>query len=131
MYRPARSDLLRPTLQPLWRPPGQRPFDTPRMNRQLNKRGWHNKIWTSRAGQTMGGRPFDKPTLYRLLCNVVYLGKITHGDHVYAGEHEAIVTQDLFNRVQSMLRRNKNSGGKYVRNKHNTLLKGLVRCRTH
>lgn len=98
--------------------------------RELNKRGWHNKTWTSRAGQAMGGRPFDKPTLYRLLCSVVYLGKITHGDHVYAGEHEAIVPQDLFNRVQSMLRRNKNSGGKYVRNKHNTLLKGLVRC-TH
>ena len=96
--------------------------------RELNKRGWHNKTWTNRAGRTTGGRPFDKPTLYRLLCNVVYLGKITHGDHVYAGEHEAIVPQDLFDRVQSTLRRNKNIGGKHVRNKHNTLLKGLVRC---
>lgn len=96
--------------------------------RELNKRGWHNKTWTSRANKAMGGRPFDKATLYRLLCNVVYLGKVTHGEHIYAGEHEAIVPQDLFDRVQSMLRRNKNIGGKHVRNKHNTLLKGLVRC---
>jgi len=96
--------------------------------RELNKRGWHNKTWTSRAGKAMGGRPFDKPTLYRLLCSVVYLGKVTHGEHVYAGEHEAIVPQDLFDRVQSMLRRNKNVGGKHVGNRHNALLKGLVRC---
>lgn len=96
--------------------------------RELNRRGWHNKTWTSRSGKKMGGRPFDKPTLYRLLCSVVYLGKVTHGDHVYAGEHEAIVNQQLFDRVQSLMRRNKHVGGKHVRNKHNTLLRGLVRC---
>lgn len=96
--------------------------------RELNRRGWHNKTWTSRAGKPMGGRPFDKATLYRMLGNVVYLGKVVHGDQVFLGEHEPIVPQELFDRAASLLRRNKHAGGKHVRYKHNALLKGLVRC---
>jgi site-specific DNA recombinase len=34
----------------------------------------------------------------------------------------------LFRRVQALLRHNRNSGGKYIRNKYGALLKGLVRC---
>ena len=48
---------------------------------------------------------------------------------IYDGEHEAIVDEDLFGRVQGLLRRNRNSGGKHVRNKHGAMLKGLVRCK--
>ena len=36
--------------------------------RELNKRGWHNKTWTSRAGKTIGGRPFDNPSFNRRAC---------------------------------------------------------------
>jgi site-specific DNA recombinase len=68
--------------------------------------------------------------VHRLLSSVVYIGKITHGDRVYDGEHEPIVPIELFNEVQSLLRSNKHSGGKYAkgRNKNNAMLRGLVRC---
>src|SRR5690606_15092231 len=74
--------------------------------------------------------PFDKPALHRLLSNVTYIGKVTHGDSVYEGEHEPIVPQELFDRAQALLRRNRHTGGKYAhgRNKNNAMLRGLVRC---
>jgi site-specific DNA recombinase len=96
--------------------------------RQLDQLGWVNKVWTTKKDIQRGGKPFDKSTLFKLLTNIVYLGKIKYHDEVYNGEHEAIVDEDLFRRVQALLRRNRNSGGRYVRNKYGALLKGLVRC---
>lgn len=97
--------------------------------RWIGARGWANKRYTTSRGEVRGGKDFDKSTLHKLLTNRLYLGQITHNDQVYEGEHEAIVDEDLFGRVQAQLARNRNSGGKYQRNKHGALLKGLVRCR--
>ena len=41
-------------------------------------------------GKTMGGKPFNKATLYNLLTNVAYVGQIKHKDVVYDGEHDAV-----------------------------------------
>jgi site-specific DNA recombinase len=95
----------------------------------LNQQGSVNKAFTTTSGKARGGKDFDKSTLKKMLTNVLYLGKITHGDQVYPGEHAAIIDEDLFGRVQGMLARNRNSGGKYQRNKYGALLKGLVRCK--
>jgi len=96
--------------------------------RRLDELGWLNKTWTTKKGRQRGGKPFDKSTLFNMLTNVVYLGRVRYRDEVYEGEHDAIVDEDLFRRVQAVLRRNRDSGGKYVRNKYGALLKGLVRC---
>jgi site-specific DNA recombinase len=54
-------------------------------------RGLADQAWTTRKGKTIGGRPFDKVTLFRLLTNPAYLGKVKHKDDLYDGEHDAIV----------------------------------------
>src|SRR5690554_6180685 len=41
--------------------------------RDLDKRGWRTKQWTTKKGQVRGGRPYTKDSLYRLLTNVVYI----------------------------------------------------------
>jgi len=97
--------------------------------RWLDARGWVNKRYTTTKGRERGGRPISRSTLQKLLTNRLYLGKMTHKGQVYEGEHEAIVDEDLFGRVQGLLARNRNSGGTYQRNKYNALLKGLVRCK--
>jgi len=97
--------------------------------RTMRERRWKTKRYQTRKGVWRGGRRFDKSTLQKLLTNVLYLGKMPYKDEVFEGEHEAIVDEDLFGRVQGLLRRNRNSGGKYVRNKYGALLKGLVRCK--
>jgi len=97
--------------------------------RWLDARQWRNKRYETAKGQMRGGNEFNKSTLQKLLTNQLYLGKITYQDQAYDGEHEAIIDEDLFGRVQGMLRRNRGSGGKHQRNKYGALLKGLVRCK--
>jgi len=95
---------------------------------ELDRRGWTTKVWQTKAGGHVGGRPFDKNMLYHLLTNVVYLGKVRYRDEVHPGEHAAIVDEKIWQRVQAMLQRNRRTGGALVRNKHGALLKGLLRC---
>jgi site-specific DNA recombinase len=91
---------------------------------ELNARGW-----TTSNGHERGGQPFDKASLRRLLSNVVYLGKVRYKDEVHTGEHEAIVDEGIWQRVQQMLRSNGLSGGMHVRNARGALLKGLLHCK--
>lgn len=53
---------------------------------------------TTRKGTTVGGRPFDKIMLYRLLRNPAYLGKVKHHDDLYEGEHDAIMDKAIWHR---------------------------------
>src|SRR5437588_8053915 len=95
---------------------------------ELARRGWTNKRWTNRQGQEAGGEPFTRTSLYRLLTNVAYTGKVRYKGEVHAGEHPPIVDAELFQRVQALLRQNKVSGGADVRNAFGFVLKGLLRC---
>lgn len=94
----------------------------------LAEREWTTKDWITRKGKKRGGRPFDRNSLYKLLTNIIYLGKIRYQDEVYEGEHEAIVDAVLFESVQKMLKENYRNGGSQTRNKYGALLKGLLRC---
>ncbi len=95
---------------------------------ELDRRGWHNKRWTTRKGHERGGLPFTKTSLFKLLTNVTYLGKIKYKDEVHNGEHAAIISAELWQRVQSLLQHNGRTGGATVRNRFGALLKGLLRC---
>jgi site-specific DNA recombinase len=97
---------------------------------ELNRRNWRTKRWTTKKGIERGGRPFDKNSLWYLLANVTYIGKVKYKDEVHQGEHEAIVANELWQQVQVKLHRNGRSGGAAVRNKFGAALKGLLHC-TH
>ena len=97
--------------------------------RRLDTLGWTNKVWTTRAGKAMGGRRFDKSTLFHLLTNVAYLGKVTHKGDIFDGQHEAIVEQVVFDQVGLMLKANRTVEGRGNRNQYGALLKGIMRCK--
>jgi len=96
--------------------------------RSLNERGWLTKQWTSRKGKPLGGRPFEKGSLYALLTNVAYIGKVRFKDEIYEGEHDGIVDPEVWGKAQHLLTRNGRTGGSIVRNKYGAILKGLVHC---
>lgn len=96
--------------------------------RELDRRGWRNKRWITKKGNERGGAPFTKNTLFHLLTNVIYIGKVSYKGTIYPGEHDAIVDAKVWKRVQELLRRNGRNGGKEVRNKYGALLKGLLYC---
>lgn len=97
--------------------------------RELVKRGWKNKQWSSRKGRSLGGDAFTKTSLYRLLTNVVYAGQVRYKTEVHPGEHQGIVPPETFAKVQTTLRRNGVSGGSGAPRENGSLLRGLLRCR--
>jgi site-specific DNA recombinase len=95
---------------------------------ELDRRGWRMKAWTTRKGTATGGKAFAKNRLYNLLTNMVYVGKVDYGGHVYEGEQEAIVEPGIWQSVQDRLRYNSKTGGRQIRNKYGAVLKGILRC---
>jgi site-specific DNA recombinase len=97
---------------------------------ELAERGWANKSWLTRKGHSKGGRAFDKCSVYSLLTNPVYVGKIRHKENIYEGQHEAIIDQKTFDAVNALLKAHgrKSIEGKRLINRHDALLKGLLYC---
>ena len=95
---------------------------------ELDKREWTTKRWITKKGTERGGKRFTKSNLHKLLTNVTYIGKLRYKDEVNEGEHDAIISDEVWQQVQSQLSRNGRNGGANVRNKFGALLKGLIRC---
>jgi site-specific DNA recombinase len=96
---------------------------------ELAAKGWHGKQSTTSKGNSRGGKPFTRTSLYRLLTNITYTGQVLYQNEVFAGEHPAIITQELFDEVRRHLHRNGRTGGARCRNQFGALLKGLLRCK--
>jgi len=95
---------------------------------ELARRGWCNKTWKTKKGLARGGRPFDKCSVYALLTNPIYIGKIRHKSEIFAGEHEPIVDASVFEEVQATLQKNGGGRGHHLINKYGALLRGLLFC---
>lgn len=76
--------------------------------------------------KTKTDKYFSKGQLYHLLANKIYIGKITHKDKIYDGEHEAIICDDFFEKVQKLLYENKVDKTCGVKSSSNSLLAGLI-----
>jgi len=72
------------------------------------------------------GRVVDKGALYRILRNRVYVGLAVHKGVAYPGEHAAIVSQALWDKVQSILQESPRVRGCRARAATPALLKGLL-----
>ena len=47
---------------------------------------------------TKRGQPIDKGDIYKLLNNRTYVGEVVHKGNVYPGEHQAIISRELWDR---------------------------------
>lgn len=99
--------------------------------KELNDAGHRTKHYISGTGKERGGNLFDKQYVYHILRNPLYIGKAVHKGNVYDGQHEAIIDQDSFDKVQVIFAENisqRTSRRNLMRNKNPALLRGLVRC---
>ena len=67
-----------------------------RLIRELAAEGASNKY----------GKPISRTYLYKLLHNRVYLGEAVHKGQSYPGEHEAIVSQKIWDDAHAVLSKN-------------------------
>jgi hypothetical protein len=72
--------------------------------RELPKLGITSKARTTKNGKTIGGNTLYKASIYKMLTNPIYIGKIKHKDKIYDGRHEAIISDDIWRRVQDALK---------------------------
>lgn len=75
---------------------------------------------------TRAGKELAKGSLYHILSNKVYLGKITHKNKEYNGLHEPIISEELFNNVQNLLKANSVQRKHATNAKTGSLLAGLL-----
>lgn len=76
----------------------------PALIEQLYSEGIVTKVQHRTSGPHRGGIPFKRGSLFHLLKNPIYRGKIVHKGQVYDGEHIAIVSEDLWDAVQAQLK---------------------------
>jgi site-specific DNA recombinase len=72
------------------------------------------------------GRPIDKGMLYKLLNNRVYIGEAVHRGKAYPGEHQPIISKDLWDKVHSILGESPRKRAGQSRRQTPALLKGLI-----
>jgi DNA invertase Pin-like site-specific DNA recombinase len=77
-------------------------------------------------GTEYGGQELARGALYGILQNRIYRGEITHKGNSYPGEHPAIIEQQLWDDVQTLLAKNRVERGTGARAKYPSLLGGLV-----
>ena len=70
---------------------------------QMEAEGIRTKVQRRTSGPHRGGIPFKRGSLFHLLKNPIYRGKIVHKGEAYDGEHEAIVDEALWDAVQARL----------------------------
>lgn len=75
----------------------------PALVSELRERGFVTRRRTLTSGRTIGGVPLTNGPLAVILKNRVYLGEITHKGQSFPGEHEPIITRDLFEAVHKSL----------------------------
>lgn len=75
----------------------------PDLLRQLQQEGVLTKVQHRTSGPNRGGIPFQRGSLFHLLKNPIYRGKIVHKGAVYDGEHEPIVDEQIWDKVQAKL----------------------------
>lgn len=76
--------------------------------------------------RTRSDKEFFKGELYHMLSNKVYIGKIVHKENVYEGEHDGIIDDITFERVQKLLYENKLDKICGTKCASNSLLTGLI-----
>lgn len=94
---------------------------------ELKQAGIVSKTRTMRDGSVRGGVSFKRGALAWLLSNRIYLGETVHKGKSYPGEHDAIVSQELFDAVQAKLAERTNPKSPHASRRVVSLLAGMIR----
>src|SRR5712672_2146346 len=78
------------------------------------------------TGQILGGLPFSRGHIYRILSNPLYIGEIAHKDIRHAGQHPRIIDQEIWDAVGALIGRNRREHRARSKAGHASLLAGLI-----
>ena len=93
---------------------------------ELKRLGYLSKRRDGAAGRLAGGRPFSRGILYLILQNHLYRGQVFHKGNIYSGQHERIVDEETWTRVQDKLAANRRARSLAVTAEEPSLLSGVI-----
>mgnify|MGYP002619856495 FL=1 len=96
--------------------------------KRINDLGWMKKGYHAKTGRVTPPRQYRDKDVHSILRNVTYLGKVEFNGELYEGEHEAIVSEELFARVQSVLTSKACGRGRRRGRNPEYLLQGIAWC---
>ncbi|MEL6284200.1 MAG: recombinase family protein, partial [Pseudomonadota bacterium] len=67
------------------------------------RQGLRSKLRQFESGRIVGGSVMTAGQIHYLLCNPIYVGRVRHKDQDYPGQHQPILEEALFARVQEKL----------------------------
>lgn len=98
------------------------------LTRELREGGIRTKTFLTQKGAQRHGTLVSPGYIYRVLNNAVYVGDMPHKDKVYPGQHEAIISRDIWNEVHTILKISPRVRGNASRRKQPAILRGLASC---
>jgi DNA invertase Pin-like site-specific DNA recombinase len=78
------------------------------------------------TGRILGGLPFSRGHIYRILSNPLYIGEIAHKDIRHAGQHPRIIDQETWDAVNALIGSNRREHRARSKAGHANLLAGLI-----
>jgi site-specific DNA recombinase len=96
---------------------------------ELRRFGWTTKSWVTRKGNVCEGHQFNKNSIYSLLSNPLYIGKVKYKDELYAGEHAGIIPETIFAETQTKLAENRRNPKSHKLGRFGGILNGILRCK--
>jgi len=95
----------------------------------LNEEGFTTKKYIATTGRITGGKKFTKNNIQLTLKNPVYSGRVLYERKMYPAEHDAIISIDLFNKVQDRIAYNRLNRKIRKNAECAGLLSQLLRCK--
>jgi site-specific DNA recombinase len=74
-----------------------------RLKQQLDAEGFRIPIRIDGAKKSIGGGPFSRGHIFKILSNPIYIGRLRPKGQVHEGQHDAIIDQATWDRVQHQL----------------------------
>ena len=102
--------------------------------RELNRHGFTTKSYISKTGNLIPGKKFNKQNVRRTVENPIYIGKVEHKGKLYDGLHQAIISEEIWDKAKEILNRNNKKeqpNRLFLPNSRLNgapLLKGLIYC---
>ncbi len=78
------------------------------------------------TGRILGGLPFSRGHIYRILSNPLYIGEIAHKTIRHAGQHPRIIDQEIWDAVSALIGSNRREHRARCKAEHANLLAGLI-----
>jgi len=78
------------------------------------------------TGKILGGLPFSRGHIYRLLSNPLYIGEIAHKEVRHAGQHPGIIDQRIWDAVNALIGSNRREHRVRAKAGQANLLAGLI-----